>query len=811
MGDRPRGGALAAPNAGGQAALPTPRLPRGSVPPPHLPGGGARPKASKRRRPHSRARRHARRQQQADDAAAAAAPFSTLLASVGAWNALGAAYWVIRTIRYGFKVPWERTPPPTRSFGYAMKDEELEWCRTEGDRWVLAGYVTRLSKAAGAGAPWVSPTFVVYGGKPRLVVDLRRINENIRTRLFKYMRLDSFLTRLAPDDHLVSWDVRDAFYHVRLWPAHRKYFRFVVCGAIYEPRVLPFGMKLSPWVWTKVMRPVVAALRLRGFRVNAYVDDFAATGRHAAPSTKADATEGRTEIMQLFDCLGAQVHPSKGVAEGTQQLPLLGFLMDTRRRLVLLPAERLANVVHGARVMLKEVRRCSRRVTSKALQCFSGLDVSCSLAIPLARSFLRRLYDCQRPTQRHSRVTPGAMADLHWFAGLDREPGVGRALWPVTLGTLTTDASLYGCGGHWQHLLPAAGFFTAAQRNLHINVKEVAAVRFCLLAFGAQLLGQEGLLNLRVDSRVALHVINGFSSRSPALMEELRKLHAVAQHYRVTLRACWLPSVANVWADVLSRQSDREDWRLSATAFDGLQQRYGCHTVDRFASPLNTHCPRFNPRLYAPGTKAVDAFTVPWAGENNWVNPPFSQVERVINKVVDERATATVIVPVWVAQPWWAPAVAAAQEGYLLPVTAGLLNSGRSQRPAKHPRWRFAVLRFVNGGLDRAAQHKRRAAAISRSLRARTHNSRRRALAGVARSTGHWRGPNPAEALMPLPPARSATSRWSTAPPPDTTLPGASFPPTVAPLRPAPCRPLPSPSCPLLAPCGAAARRYPSP
>lgn len=57
----------------------------------------------------------------------------------------------------------------------------------------------------------------------------------------------------------------------------------------------------------------------------------------------------------------------------------------------------------------------------------------------------------------------------------------------------------------------------------------MAAVRFCILAFGAHLLGKEGVLRLRVDSQVAIHVINGFSSRSPALMRELRKLHDVVK------------------------------------------------------------------------------------------------------------------------------------------------------------------------------------------------------------------------------------------------------------------------------------------
>ena len=285
-------------------------------------------------------------------AAAADAPYSTLLAALTTWAAMGAAYWVLRTIKFGFRVPWTSRPPPIQSKGYVMPAEQRLWSETEVERWVAAGYTSRLSPAAGAGAPWVSPTLVVYGSKPRLVIDLRNINLHIRRRIFQYQKLISFLSTLLPGDHVVSWDVSDAFYHIRLRPADRTYFRFVVAGVVYEPRVLPFGMRLNPWVWTKLMRPVVAALRLRGSKINAYVDDFAANGRGARPSFKAAATAGRVEILSLFQRLGIQAHPAKGVAVGTTCLPLLGYLVDTARQLFLLPPPRLAKLVSGAKALL---------------------------------------------------------------------------------------------------------------------------------------------------------------------------------------------------------------------------------------------------------------------------------------------------------------------------------------------------------------------------------------------------------------------------------------------------------------------------
>lgn len=742
-----------------------------------------------------------------DEAAAAVSPFSTLRLSAAAWAAMGATGWVLRTILFGLRIPWVSLPPPARSKGYPMPSDEQLWCANEVNRWVGAGFARRLSKAAGAGSLWVSPTFVVHGAKDRLVVDLRHINRFIAERKFKYQRLAHFLSTLLPNEHLVSWDVKDAFYHVRLWPAHRKYFRFIVDGVVYEPRVLPFGMRLSPWAWTKVLRPVVAALRIKGYTVMAYVDDFAATGYGIRPSTAASATAGRLAILDLFKTLGIHVHPTKGVADGTTELPLLGFLVDTRRRLLLLPKARLDKLVNLAKALLTSAGANARIVSAKALCRFTGTAVSCSLAVPSARFYLRRLYNCQGKRTGSTKLSHGAARDLLWFAHLRANPGVGRALWPDTVGHLTTDASPWGWGGHWGSAVPAAGFFTLAQRNWHINVKEVCAVRFCLLAFGKQMAGRTGTLRLRVDNQVAMHVINSLSSRSAALMAELRRLHKVVQRLGITITATWIASVANVWADALSRQRDRDTWRLDNAIFQRLQDRYGTHTIDRFATALNTRCARFNSLLHSQGTEAVDAFSVPWDGnENSWIYPPFSQVARVIDKVVADKATATVVLPVWTAQEWWAPALAHATEAWLLPGRTAPFSSGRARLPATPPRWRIAVLRFVNGGHPPAVVQAQRATAERADQRRQRFNRRQQRTGGGVANARRWRVPPPAAALTELP--RGTCGRGPSSPPRPTatTATGAASPSTA---RAAACRLFPParrPSSSTSAPCGGAAR-----
>ena len=75
--------------------------------------------------------------------------------------------------------------------------------------------------------------------------------------------------------------------------------------------------------------------------------------------------------------------------------------------------------------------------------------------------------------------------------------------------------------------------------------------------------------------------------------------------------------------------------------------------MDRFASSYNTQLVRFNSRFASPGTKAVDAFTVDWHGENNWWCPSPSLVPRVIRHMEICKAHGTLVVPCWESAPFW--------------------------------------------------------------------------------------------------------------------------------------------------------------
>ena len=79
--------------------------------------------------------------------------------------------------------------------------------------------------------------------------------------------------------------------------------------------------------------------------------------------------------------------------------------------------------------------------------------------------------------------------------------------------------------------------------------------------------------------------------------------------------------------------------------FKQLDQLWGPHSIDRFASSYNAKLSRFNSRFLQPGTEAVDAFTQDWSSENNWLLPPICLIGKLLSYVHESKAFGTLIVP----------------------------------------------------------------------------------------------------------------------------------------------------------------------
>ena len=61
------------------------------------------------------------------------------------------------------------------------------------------------------------------------------------------------------------------------------------------------------------------------------------------------------------------------------------------------------------------------------------------------------------------------------------------------------------------------------------------------------------------DDQTVARVLAHLTSRSPAMMSELRKLSLLTDENDIKIRTQYIRSAANIWADKLSRETDTSD------------------------------------------------------------------------------------------------------------------------------------------------------------------------------------------------------------------------------------------------------------
>ncbi len=121
-----------------------------------------------------------------------------------------------------------------------------------------------------------SPSFIVpkKGGGLRPILDLRVLNRALHKLPFKMLTQKRIFGCIRPRDWFVAIDLKDAYFHVSILPRHRPFLRFAFEGREYQHKFLPFGLSLSPRVFTKVAETALVPLREQDVRILNLLDDW---------------------------------------------------------------------------------------------------------------------------------------------------------------------------------------------------------------------------------------------------------------------------------------------------------------------------------------------------------------------------------------------------------------------------------------------------------------------------------------------------------------------------------------------------------
>ena len=85
-----------------------------------------------------------------------------------------------------------------------------------------------------------------------------------------------------------------------------------------------------------------------------------------------------------------------------------------------------------------------------------------------------------------------------------------------------------------------------------------------------------------------------------------------------------------------------------------------------------------------------------WRGENNWVNPPWELLDRVVQKLREDGASATVVAPYWPGASWFRELLDLSVEYTIEPAASDMFLPGRlgSCEAVGAPRWDVIVCRI---------------------------------------------------------------------------------------------------------------------
>eukprot|EP00873_Tetraselmis_striata_P029593 jgi/Tetstr1/449857/TSEL_036919.t1 len=222
--------------------------------------------------------------------------------------------------------------------------------------------------------------------------------------------------------------------------------------------------------------------------------------------------------------------------------------------------------------------RDARWLPVRELQSLAGRAQYLFLAIPAARFYLRELHDVVGSKWAgRVRMTHQLRRDLQWWTAVPTQ-STGRPIHRhVETAYVHCDSSGYGWGAVLNGRLEARGLWGAADERRHITWKELKAARLAVESFLPLLAGRQVLLH--EDNQAVCNVLAGLTSRSPEMMAELRKLLYLLDNNGVHIKARYIRSAANVWADRLRRHLDSDDWQQDPVLFAELKAMWGAATA----------------------------------------------------------------------------------------------------------------------------------------------------------------------------------------------------------------------------------------
>lgn len=571
-----------------------------------------------------------------------------LKTSLEYWKNIGTNENILNVIENGYVIPFISTPPRTFNKNNKTAIENANFVSEAIESLLLKGCIIEVPIVPRV----INPLSVANNtvGKKRLILDLRIVNQYVKENKIKFEDWRVATDLFIKNGYMFKFDISSAYHHVEISSSQQTFLGFSWKNSYYCFRVLPFGLSSAPYLFTKLMRPLVKYWRTCCINIVVYLDDG-----WGCSSNLDLCRENACFIKSSIEKSGFMLNNDKSIWEPVQKLEWLGLVWNANDYCLNIPDRRIDSVLNTLHVVINKfpfvVAREIAKVTGKVISLSPVVGNVCRLMTRHLHQVIlsRYTWDSQfKVVNNH----PCIVELCFWKNNIERLNNKKFVGYDMPAVFVYSDASAIERAAYSVQICRSIFYYSwnDDDSTKSSTWRELKAIELAFMSYCKSIQGKT--VKWFTDSQNCKKIIESGSMKLE-LQVMARNIFELCIKNNIRLEVQWIPRSENEQADYLSKMIDFDDWGVSIDFFEFMDDMWGKHTVDRFADIHNSKLCRYNSRFWSPNTEHVDAFSQNWSGEKNWLVPPIYLVNKVVKHIIVCRATGTLVIPKWQSAPFW--------------------------------------------------------------------------------------------------------------------------------------------------------------
>lgn len=538
--------------------------------------------------------------------------------------------------------------------------------------------------------------------KIRVCVDFRKLNRFLVMDSYPIPKWHEMNSIVMGCKHFTVIDLESGYNQIEVAERARKFMAFTWRGIQYRFKGTPFGLNFLPSQFNRMLSHHLAGIP----GVIVYIDDI-----FICSKTRAQHHAAVKEVLERLNSANMRINKKK-CEFGKNKVTFLGFQIsengievdaDRIRRLTNLQLPKTAKELQSYLAMANYIRQHipnfgkvtavlydiaakAKKLSNYERWATEGIDAWQKLKLILQSPIVLKYPD---PKLSFTLRTDACTTGYGGYLYQEEEDGTERIIQTFSgnfksaqMGYSIPKKELFAIIYAFRHL----GFYLRGSKfllqtdancltNLHHKDMTCETVAKWMLEISAldyeieHIKGEENIFADLLSRQSCDQTLLIWNNQKPSfinpddLQEEKcnvggipKKLYKISKattveelddgyNKRVRQRICKLTTQTNKKIP-FDADTYTSDWKLNPKYFQKAERRWGPHTIDLFAARHNAQTERFF-------WEELNAFSMPWKGENPWINPPWQLIARVLNRIQLEKIEATICVPYYFNASWW--------------------------------------------------------------------------------------------------------------------------------------------------------------